>query len=121
MKKTSKDTTPKASIPEIEPPSVISPSTRAWNNLGPKMSKEFKKLMFEYLVNQYLYELMNPIITGKEYCELVKAWEDEAEKCGILKIYPFEREIFQHTHPMGEDAKVEAVRRKNRPKRNDCP
>jgi hypothetical protein len=121
MKKPQQDKTPKAQVPEIETPDVIPGSTREWKKLEPQMSKEFKKLMFEYLVNQYMFELYSPGMTGKEYGALVTAWEEEATKCGILKKYPFERDIFQHTHPMGEDAKIEAVRRKNRPKRNDCP
>jgi hypothetical protein len=121
MKKPPQDKAPKTSIPEIEPPSVISSSTREWTKLEPKMSKEFKRLMFEYLVNQYMFEIFSPGMTGKEYGALTKSWEEEATKCNIIKNYPFERDIFQHTHPMADGAKSEALRRKSRPKRDDCP
>lgn len=101
--------------PQEEVVQIVSSSTRSWKKLEPKMSSEFKKLIFEFLVQQYLRELFKPKLSGKEFSDLFKAVKQEAKKCNIWRDYPFDHEIFQHTHPMADEAKEEARRRAYKP------
>lgn len=86
---------------------------KTYKSLEPKFTEEFQKVTFELMVENYIRFEMLRIgkLSDREYVNLKHQWRSIAEELRVLYDYPYNLEVFPHSHPFSQRAAAEGKKR----------